>query len=305
MKQIELKTMIISIGKMRLYSCLYDGDLCYAVGKKGIKQIAVFDDNAAVLNAVEDIFCSGATIQLYYNGTMRIKTKSGDMPLAKRLFSLYHPSENTDRKLIYHRNVDKESHIEDCRSSNLYCGTATVYRECRENSDGKTILKSLVLESNKDGEKEFFDPESVIENILNSNELILEWTSPARRVLCTVRGTDIRFPLSDLAFLAYNCQINLDNFKDNIQHLKELKAEYDLSVEHLDSDYHNHRKYNLALVPKKLNSAKNNKIARIKEPHCFVIVNGCGNFKMAVGDLSENWMFGYKLYICKKFKTVG
>lgn len=305
MKKIEEKIMIKSIGKTRFYSCLYDGDLCYAVGKKGIRQVAVFDDNDAILNMLEDIFYSGATIQLYYNGTMRIKTKLGeDMSLARKLFSLYYPSENIDGKQVYHRDVEKESNIEDCRSYNLYCGTAKIYRESKKNSDGEIILESLVLESNKDGEKEFFDPDSVMENVLSSNELILEWTSPAKRVLCTVRGTDIRFPLSDLAFLSYNSQISMDNYGECIQQLKDIKTKYKLSVEHLDSDYHNHRKYNLALVPAGLNSAKNNKISRIKEPHCFVIVNDGSNFKMIIGDLSEDWILEYKLFKCKSFKTV-
>lgn len=304
MKKIELKRIIRKIGKAEFYLCLYDRVKCYAIGKQGIEQIAIFDYNDALLNHILDIFDSGATVQLYYNGTMGVKTLSEHVPLAKMFFSLYHPMESTNGKLVMHTAVDRDGNVEDCRSCNLYCGTATTYRDAIKNSEGDVILESLVLESNKNGYKDYFDLESRIEEILNSNELILEWTSGARRVLCTVRGTDIRFPLSYLAFLVYYGDTNLDNYKEHIQILKESNTKYGLSIEHLDGDYHNHRKYNLALVPKSLNSEKNNKISRIKEPHCFVVVNDGEKFKMVVGNLSDDGMLSYNLFMCERFETV-
>lgn len=305
--EISNKRCIETVRNVCLYECLYDNELCYGIEKVGVAQSAVFSHDDVVLRELTTLIRAGATIQFNYNKfkTMKIRQRTQpEMSLAKYLYKLYHSMAVSDiDSNIQHKESDEHSNIEDCRLSNLYCGTAKIYHEYRKNSEGAIILETLVVESNRKDLKDLFDSEQVIVDILKRKDLILEWMAGTDRLLCTVRKTKLSFPVSYLAFLAYYANITPDNYIIGMEQLKVYIAENHLSIEHLDGDYHNHRKYNLALVDEGLNSRKNNKVSRIKEPSCFAIVRSENKFKIVIGEL-EKASLRYSLFSAKEFSTV-
>lgn len=306
---MERKRVIKTIGNIRLCECFYQNKACYGIEKAGVQRITIFDYDDTVREELEKIFGDGASIQFYYNNTMRLQfSKQGivkEVALAKYLYCLYHSIEVSDvtGQNVLRKEQDMASEIDDCRSCNLYCGSVRVEHEYKESTDGNIILETLVLESNKHGFRELFDPKGAITDIVNGRELIFNWTAGYNRLLCEVRGTEFRFPISHLAFLAYYADITPDNYITALKQFKEHNTQKRLSIEHLDGDYRNHRRYNLALVDEGLNSKKNDKVSRIKEPNCFAVVYSEGKYKIVVGELEDN-LLGYRLFSAKEFATV-
>ena len=123
------------------------------------------------------------------------------------------------------------------------------------------------------------------------------------------------FFASDLAYLAYyDSDLTANNYIEKIKALKAYKKSNNLSIEHLDSDFHNHRKYNIALVQGSLNSVKNDKISRIVEPYCFTVVydkplnSGIeinGIFKILTGVFDDSLMITVeKIFTTVDFENV-
>lgn len=305
--KIKRRKELLTVKGIILCEYLCEEGNYYGIEKRGKERYVVIDYDSDVLERLYEEL-QRATIQFYVSGKMKIRWqrdgKIVEMPIARYLYCLYNDVDKNELiGCVLHRKDNKESIIEDCRSSNLYYRSANIYKESRRNSENVQILESIVVESNLYGYKEMFDDESVIIDILERPEMTIEWGNTSNRVLCTVRGTALRFPVSYLAFLAYYADITVDNYVSVIRNFKQYTKEHRLSVEHLDGDYHNHRKYNLALVPEGLNSRKSNKIDRVIEPYCFLIVRSNGKFKIAVGKLDENTL-AYNLFITADFKNV-
>lgn len=225
------------------------------------------------------------------------------MALAKYLFCLYHNA-NPDEASITN-NIRHKEHIhrmiEDCTINNLYFGGATV---CE-------IGNRIEVRSNTEPFVDVFDHVPIIREILSKQNMVLQWRGNSQcdnRLQCRPKRGQM-FPPSHLAYLAYyDNKLTVDNYAERIEILKRYCDENGLSIEHLDGDYHNHRKYNIALVKGTLNSQKNDKISRIFEPYCFTVVfdkplysgiESGGDFKIITGVFRDNLM----LEVEKRFTT--
>lgn len=301
----ELREEVLIIGntifqkeknKLRIVECYYHEHLCYGIEKISKECIAIFDHNEEVLNKIITGLQSGMNIILAYNRNIIIYRHGAErITLAKYLYCMYKgiDLDSPEVNSVWHKTRKQSKNIENCMSDNLYTGTANIVIEDN----------CLVVSSNAKGYKDVFEPDEVLADILQSDNIILEWNSFAR-LMCTIKDGFI-FPVADLAFLSYYGNLTVNNYKEKLAKLKQHKVDNGLSIEHLDSDFHNHFKYNIALVPEGLNSRKNDKILRIKEPHCFAIVNSNGKYKILVGYLDNDWMLRCdKLFITEHFETV-
>lgn len=305
--KIKRRKELLTIKDIIICEYLCEDGNYYGIEKRGNKRCVIIDHNSDILQKLCAVL-NEATIQFCNNGRMIVRRRTEDKivatPIARYLYCLYNDvDENELIGRVSHKQNNEESSIEDCRSNNLYHRSAKIYIESQINSEGKNILETIVVQSHLKHYKEMFDTETVIIDILERPEMTLEWCHINNRLLCTVRGMNLRFPVSYLAFIAYYADITVDNYVSVIRNFKQYTKEHRLSVEHLDGDYHNHRKYNLALVPEGLNSRKSNKIDRVIEPYCFLIVRSNGKFKIAVGKLDENTL-AYNLFITADFENV-
>lgn len=222
-----------------------------------------------------------------------------DMALAMYLYCVYNDitiDKSAFRNNVRHKERRNEM-IEDCRKENLYLGGSSIYLD--------EAGESIIAVSNTGKFTDTFDYVPIIADILNGCKSLQ--TRKSDRVMANFKGE--LFPVGDLAYLAYyDKDLTVDNFIEKRQALRKYKEDNKLNLEHLDGDFHNHRKYNIALVKELFNSQKNDKISRIIEPYCFTVVydkpyysgvkNG-GKFKILTGVFGDDLM----LTVEKRFIT--
>lgn len=250
---------------MRFFEGYHCRKRCYGVQQLSMGYCAVFNHRKYLLKVVMDTISIGVNLcRRYYGNLNMYKGNKKIMSFAAFMYCLYHDLD-TDN-IVFENNVchrvRKDNYIENCRAENLYLGGTSVLTD--ETDD------CILAISNKDTFKDFFSPMPIITEILNKC-VALQWGT-GNRLYCRTKN-DGGFFAADLAYLAYyDIDLTVDNYIEKIKALKAYKKINGLSIEHLDSDFHNHRKYNIALVKGSLNSVKNDKISRIVEPYCFTVV---------------------------------
>ncbi len=291
---------IICIRGLRFYEGYYQRKRCYGVQQLSTGYCAVFNHRKQILDLLMDLISNGANLCRDYKGNMCIVYGSKKyMALAMFLYCAYigvRANETVFENNIRHRER-KRKMIEDCRIANLYIGGSSVYFD--------KMGKSIMAVSNTDEFTDVFSPVPVIADILKGCSSLQ--ANIGDRVMAKYKGE--HFPVGDLAYLAYyDGDLTADNFIEKRQALKKYKEENGLTLEHLDGDFHNHRKYNIVLVNETLNSRKNDKISRIVEPFCFTAVfdkpyhsgiESGGQFKILIGKFDDDLM----LTVDKRFIT--
>ncbi len=292
---------ITVIKGIRVFERYYKGRLCYAIEKIDSGYTAVFNhrkyilqDIIAKLNANYRIYVSVSSNNLLWCENSKQYT-----PFAKYLYYLYHSdiSDNTaPNNNILHLRKREYANIEDCRKENLCVGGATVFRDENE--------KRVVIKTNTDNICDFFDLKQVLADILQSRNIVKQRGKDGR-LDCYIKSV-FSFSVADLAYLAYyDTSLTADNYIQKLNEFKVYKKEHRYNIEHLDGDYTNHHKYNIALVSEKLNSRKNDKISRIVEPYFFTAVTDGKNFKILIGYFDEDLMIDVeKRFITDNFENV-
>lgn len=234
------------------------------------------------------------------------KGKEKIMSFAAYMYCLYHELDIDSTVLdnnVCHRIISQNG-IEDCRQENLYLGGTSIIND--------DVNNCIVAVSNKDNYNDFFSSVPIIAEILDKC-VALQWDRH-KRLQCRTKD-NVSFFAADLAYLSYyDSDLTADNYIEKIKALKAYKKSNNLSIEHLDSDFHNHRKYNIALVQGGLNSVKNDKISRIVEPYCFTVVydkplnsgvDSDGIFKILTGVFDDSLMITVeKIFTTVDFENV-
>lgn len=286
------------IGGTRFFECYYRGRLSYGVEQLSTGCKAVFNHNKRALAAVRSAVSNSGNIARAYDNSLHIYHKGKKVfSLALFLFCLYNDIDPYHADLSNNvRHIRKRKHkkIEDCRADNLYLGGVSVVLD--EES------KAVIVSSNTKGYTDEFEPIPLLAEIMNTANLVMYFGN-GNRLMCHIKG-HFGFPVADLAYLAYYDDLTIDNYIEKLAELKQYKKANRLSVEHLDSNFHNHRKYNIALVAEGLNSQKCDKVLHIKEPYFFTAVMSGGKYKIVVGRAGDDLMLDSTLFITKHFENV-
>lgn len=294
MREIDIDRM----GGTRFFECYYRGRLSYGVEQLSTGCKAVFNHNKRALAAVRSAVSNSGNIARAYDNSLHIYHKGKKVfSLALFLFCLYNDIDPYHADLSNNvRHIRKRKHkkIEDCRADNLYLGGVSVVLD--EES------KAVIVSSNTKGYTDEFEPIPLLVEIMNTANFVMYFGN-GDRLMCHIKG-HFGFPIADLAYLAYYDELTMDNYIEKLAELKQYKKANRLSIEHLNSNYHNHRKYNIALVAEGLNSQKCDKILHIKEPYFFTAVMSDGKYKIVVGSADEDLMLDSALFITKHFENV-
>lgn len=275
----------------------YQNSLCYGIEQMSTGYAAVFNHRKRVLNKIMDLLNAGYIVcrNSSDKNMIFVKGKRKYMSVAKYLYCLYHKKNSEFSKQIRHRAKRQYANIEDCRKLNIYMGGASVFLDRKNNC--------VVALSNMQNHRDEFEPLPILVDILNSENFILQRRKDGR-LQCRIKGIT-PFNVSDLAYLAYNKDLTLDNYIEELSKFREYKRNNGLSIEHLDGDFNCHYKYNLALVPAGLNSQKCDKILHIKEPYFLTVVASDKVFKILIGNFENDLIIAVdKRYITENFKTV-
>lgn len=289
---------IVRINGIRFYEGYFQKRHCYGVQQLSTGYASVFNHRKSILNELIVLVGSGANICKGGDGNMHIFRGSRKyISLARYLYCHYN---NLDPDIIElsnnlrHKTKRHNKLIENCRADNLYVGGASVVIDEAKNS--------LTVVSNTKGYIDEFEPIPLLADIMSTQNTALFWNESGR-LMCHIKG-HFGFTVADLAYLAYYDDLTVDNYIEKLAKLKQYKKDKGLSIEHLDSNFHNHRKYNIALVAEGLNSKKNDKVLHIKEPYFFTAVMSGGKYKIVVGRADDSMMLDSKLFITKHFENV-
>jgi len=292
------ETEIDRIGGTRFFECYYRGRLSYGVEQLSTGCKAVFNHNKRVLVAVKSAVSNSGNIARAYDNSLHIYHKGKKLfSLALFLFCLYNGIDPHNADLsnnVRHIRKRKQKKIEDCRADNLYLGGASVVLDKEDNS-----LRAI---SNAKGFVDVFEPIPLLADILRVPNIVLFWNEYGR-LICYLKGQS-GFTVADLAYLAYYDNLTMDNYIEKLAELKRYKEEKNLNIEHLDGNFHNHLKYNIALVAEEMNSKKQDLISYIKEPHFFTVVTSGSKYKIVVGRADDDLMLDSKLFITEHFENV-
>ena len=290
---------IFCIRNLSIFDGYYEGYPCYGI-RLSNGYCAVFNHSEQILDLLMDMVNKGLNIYRDYKGNLCLYFgKKKYMALAKFLYCAYNGIK--EDKTVFMNNVRhrkrKAKTTEDCRKENLYVGGSSVFYD----ETGKYIIAV----SNTNGFTDIFTAVPVIADILRECSSLQP--NSGGRVMAKYKGE--QFTVGDLAYLAYyDSSLTVENFVMKIQTFKQYKRDCKLSMEHLDGNFHNHRKYNIALVKGGLNSRKNDKISHIIEPFCFTAVfdkpyhsgiESGGQFKILIGKFDDDLM----LTVDKRFIT--
>lgn len=302
---------ITRIRGIRFFECYYKKKRCYGVQQLSTGFCAVFNHQKKILNNLTELVANGANICRELRGDMNILYNDKKfVSLAKYLFCLYNgvtPNKEAFNNYIRHRVKDKSKPIENCRKENLYLGGVSVsFRKDEQDKECVAVM------SNTNSHLDKFEPMQILVDIMTTENFILQWHN--NRLICNIKGKVI-FPVADLAYIAYyDNTLTINNCIEKLKELKKYKKENRLSIEHLDGDFHNHYKYNIALVDEGLNSQKNDKISRIVEPYFLTVVydkaynSGItpnGYFKILIGTFKDDYMIDVeKRFITDNFENV-
>lgn len=296
------------INGIRFYEGYSGHSRCYGVQQLSTGYCAVFNHRKKILDTLMDMVRNGVNICRGNNGNMIIFQGSKKIvPLAMFLYSTYNCLDDygagiSNNLRHYARNG---KYIENCKEDNLYIGGVSVYYDEKKSR--------VVAVSNTQDFIDEFEPLPILLDIMNSKKFVLQW-GIGERLRCRAKG-EVFFP-ADLAYLAYyDGGLSLDNYIEKIRELKRYKENNGLSEEHLDGDFHNHLKYNIALVPASANSKKNDKISTVKEPYFFTVVydkpmnsgisNG-GIFKILTGVFDDDLMMNVNgRFVTDNFENVA
>lgn len=292
------ETEIDRIGGIRFFECYYRGRLSYGVEQVSTGCKAVFNHNKKVLTAVKSVVSNSGNIARAYDNSLHIYHKGKKVfSLALYLFCLYNGIDPHNTTLSNNvRHIRKRNHkkIEDCRADNLYLGGVSVELD-EEN-------KAVIVSSNTKDYRDEFDHVPLLFDIMNTTNFVM-YFGKGNRLMCHIKGR-FGFPVADLAYLAYYDELTMDNYIEKLAELKRYKKDNGLNIEHLDSNFHNHRKYNISLVAEGLNSQKCDKILHIKEPYFFTVVMSSGKYKIVVGRADDDLILDSKLFITEHFENV-
>ena len=292
------KLEIQTIENTLFFKTIIDDCTCWGMENIHTKYGVIFSDKNNVLNILKDKAYDGWRIIRTSKNVMYLRKKGyKSINLSRFIYSLYNgfgENNNLSAKYVKHREI-KNRDILDCRECNLYTGGAVIDIDYESNT--------ILVKSNAYGYQEIFDYNEILLCLLQDNKHILFWNSYGR---FTIRDKESAFMCmaSDLAYLSYYNSITVKNYKEEIKRIQTGKECNEKSIEHLDGNFHNHRKYNLSLVSKSLNSRKNDKISRIIEPYCFAVVYTGNEYKIIIGKLEKNNLLRYSLFVTENFENV-
>lgn len=277
---IENRKDIVKLGTTILFEGIYEGKECYGLEKEGTGKMAVFDHNPKLF---EELVEYNPTIQFIHDNMYLYKNKFF-ITVARYMYCLCNGIDTTNANSlrVHHLERDYDSDVENCMSDNLYLGSVVARYDVENNY--------LTVSSCRHDFSDVTEPLPFLIDIIQSGKIKMWWRKDDGRFSCrTKHGTNFKFP--DLVYLAYygfeGIEITMDNYEELIYRFIQYKRANRLEVEHLDSNYHNHLAYNIALVDKDRNREKNNLMERIKEPYCIKIAYDNGIYKIVMGVLNS------------------
>ncbi len=140
----------------------------------------------------------------------------------------------------------------------------------------------IIYTRKADGIKEYLSYNKTLFEILTLTR-VSPFRCNGRLQLCVwENGTRTKFYLYDLAYGCYTEQIHTNRFLKDIQRLYDYKSSHNLSIDHADSNIHNHTKYNLSCMDIRLNASKGSIVAYIKQPLYLNSVYCDGKYRVQV-----------------------
>lgn len=289
---------IVRINGVRFYEGYFQRRRCYGVQQLSTGYAAVFNHRKRILEKLIELVRGGINIGRAGDSNLHIFNGSKKyMTLAEYLYCLYNridPNKSELSNNLRHKGKRHNKLIENCRADNLYTGGVSVTMDKASNS--------LLVSSNTKGYIDEFESIPLLAEIMNTPNTVLYWNE-CGRLMCHIKGR-FGFTVADLAYLAYYDNLTMENYIEKLAELKQYKKDNRLNMEHLDSNFHNHRKYNIALVAEGLNSQKCDKILHIKEPYFFTVVTSGRKYKIVVGRADNDLMLDSKLFITERFENV-
>ena len=216
--------------------------------------------------------------------------------LATVLYAYYNNLElskllGSGNQIRHYNSSELPENYEDCRSKSLY-STADIVMETDSRkitlvADGRYIKLELkaynVTEylSNVPGMLQIIGKPNNMGFLYNGERVQAQLYHPTM-------GNGAKPYLSTIAYAVYNMGLNEQNFYELLPKIMAEIKKSKKEIDHLNSDRHNHCKWNLSLVPGSLNGSKHNFAARLKLPYfLYMAVTDNGEYRI---------MFGYQNY---------
>lgn len=155
----------------------------------------------------------------------------------------------------------------------------------------------------------FFSYNNFLLNLLSTPNISSPFLNKAKPPRPQIRMNELDncFPyLSVIAYYCYREQITRNNYLKKIPEIMNYNRTNNLTVEHLNGNIYDNRKYNLALVEGKLNLSKHNLADFITAPYFFNAVMGIDNkYRIVLGKAEkvEDLLFS-KLIITDTFEEI-
>lgn len=112
--------------------------------------------------------------------------------------------------------------------------------------------------------------------------------------------------LSTIAYAVYNMGLDEHNWLDLLPKVKAVIEDGKKEIDHLNSDKHNHCKWNLSVIPGSKNASKHNYAARIKPPYfLYMAVTDSGEYRVKFGYQNYARMGLIMRWICPDIESLN
>lgn len=141
------------------------------------------------------------------------------------------------------------------------------------------------LTMNKTGTVDYFTKNQTFSDILKQYKPSLEMDKQKRIravfYLPEEERHDQKYFLYDIAYACYAGKVHVDSFLEDMSNFIKWKNENKYTVDHADSNHRNNTILNLSMMTRKLNSSKNDLIAKFVDPFSIITAYCNGEYRIA------------------------
>lgn len=142
----------------------------------------------------------------------------------------------------------------------------------------------ITLTMNKTGTVDYFTRNQIFLDILKQYKpsLVTDKQQRIRAVFYTPNEGrhDKKYFIYDLAFACYANKVHVDSFMEDMRNFIKWKNENRYTVDHADSNHRNNTIFNLSMMSRKLNSSKNDLIAKFVDPFSIITAYSNGEYRI-------------------------
>ena len=242
---------------------------------------AIFENDRSYAEAIQNF----GTVSNIFNGTLRIQDKETKkfVYLGAFLYAFYSekPLHEVRQYMTKHRHrfIDEDCMIEDCRKDNLFCTGYPV--DVTNNRIIRRIgTKYFSIEILSKGIVEYFSYDEGLYNLLSTPNNFSYSATKLNRIQATFRAEDGK-PFCAYVGIIANAyregRLTEKNFRKVLVNI--LQDTEKSQVDHLNSDFHNHCRWNLSTMDSGLNIAKYHYTDAFPPPYqVFYAVNPEGEY---------------------------